>query len=215
MDSMVLQLQSLASETGSTTELLRKALMVATKLKIGEFREWIEDELNGYGNKDVPSYRIVPSSAKAWNPYNGWIPIMIRDSPQLSEIISQGHIPTAVPQLEEMAKAETTFFTSPFPPEIEATLMQDSLPLQPARHISKNCLSGIVQTVRNIVLRWALALEEEGILGERLRFSDKEKVKASITPSVQHIHNYYDMRESTGARVYHDSADNSKNIAKE
>lgn len=36
-------------------------------------------------------------------------------------------------------------------------------------------LMGILTKVRSIILNWALQLEEDGILGEGLKFSDKEK----------------------------------------
>ena len=40
-------------------------------------------------------------------------------------------------------------------------------------------MRGIIDAVRNIVLDWALKLEGDGILGDEISFSDKEKQKAA------------------------------------
>ncbi|MFQ6537677.1 MULTISPECIES: hypothetical protein [Aphanothece] len=60
-ESIVLQLQILATDkVNDISDLLRKALLVARKLGLVEFRQWIERELNGYDSHvDVPDYRRV------------------------------------------------------------------------------------------------------------------------------------------------------------
>ena len=47
----------------------------------------------------------------------------------------------------------------------------------------------IIEKVKNTVLEWTLKLEEEGVLGEGMRFSDKEKQNAKALP--QTVNNYY------------------------
>jgi hypothetical protein len=52
MTSLVEELQKDALNSSvSVLDLLRKALVVATKLNIDEFKEWIELELKGYSDK--------------------------------------------------------------------------------------------------------------------------------------------------------------------
>jgi hypothetical protein len=52
MTSLVEELQRDALDSSvSVLDLLRKALVVATKLNIDEFKEWIELELKGYSDK--------------------------------------------------------------------------------------------------------------------------------------------------------------------
>src|SRR5436305_6361273 len=76
MASLVIELQRLAAESNaSVTELLRKALIVASKLKIEDFKEWINCELQGYGDKEVPEYRRLTSEVKMFHPYHGWKPL--------------------------------------------------------------------------------------------------------------------------------------------
>ena len=48
-NSLVLEIQRLATDRGNDiSDLLRKCLMVAAKLKLNEFRTWVDSELNGY-----------------------------------------------------------------------------------------------------------------------------------------------------------------------
>ena len=47
----------------------------------------------------------------------------------------------------------------------------------------------IIEKVKNTILEWTLKLEEEGVLGEGMRFSDKEKQTAMALP--QTVNNYY------------------------
>ena len=71
MDGIVIELQREALDESITIEaLLRKAYLVAKKLKLKEFEEWINQEQNGYKNA-VPEYRNVGGEIKAWNPYHG------------------------------------------------------------------------------------------------------------------------------------------------
>ena len=55
MSSLVLELQRDAIDPSvSPLNLLRKALIVARKLGIVEFQQWIELELNGYNGQPIP-----------------------------------------------------------------------------------------------------------------------------------------------------------------
>jgi hypothetical protein len=73
--SIVIELQQLA-DNGQTpiTDVLRKALIVATKLKIDDFKEWVENELGGYDGKTLPPYRIIYGDLKANDRNGAWIP---------------------------------------------------------------------------------------------------------------------------------------------
>jgi hypothetical protein len=77
MSSIVLELQEqVLSGKVSITNLLRKALVVADKLDLKEFKKWIEHELNGYPDiSDIPDYRKIKGAVKAMNAVRGWIPV--------------------------------------------------------------------------------------------------------------------------------------------
>jgi len=77
---MVLQLQILSTvKVNDISDLLRKALLVATKLGLSDFKQWINYELNGYNNANVPGYRKVRAQLNLKNPYHGLVPIYFSD----------------------------------------------------------------------------------------------------------------------------------------
>lgn len=82
MGSIVLELQNeIVSSNCDVVNILRKAHLIASKLKLADFDQWIQHELNGYPDKEsCPEYRKVCGSLKAFNPYRGWIPTSIQDN---------------------------------------------------------------------------------------------------------------------------------------
>ena len=64
-----------------------------------------------------------------------------------------------------------------------------TIPMKYALHISGASVMDIVEKVKNTILEWTLKLEEEGVLGEGMRFSDEEKQTAKSMP--QTVNNYY------------------------
>lgn len=59
MEGIVIQLEKEAlDESVSIESLLRKAYLVARKLKLSDFEEWINNEQNGY-KREVPDYRMI------------------------------------------------------------------------------------------------------------------------------------------------------------
>ncbi|MHB9134668.1 MAG: AbiTii domain-containing protein [Armatimonadota bacterium] len=181
MSKLILELQQDAMENNSTvSELLRKALVVAKKLRIADFEIWVSHELNGYPtNTEIPEYREVVGSIKAWNPYHGWVPIIIEDS-NVAELCSRRMIRQAVGSLEALLSGhESGSLQVPFSHDIEADLMRSmNIPLQPSLHVGSSQVNGILHSVRNTVLNWALDLESKGILGEDMSFTQEEKQAA-------------------------------------
>lgn len=94
MDSIVLELQREALDENVNIEtLLRKAYLVAKKLKLKDFEDWINQEMNGY-NKEVPKYREIAGEVKAYNPLRGWIPIVFDG--EMNDILSHMPLPNAI-----------------------------------------------------------------------------------------------------------------------
>ena len=84
---------------GKTTLVLNiaaKAYLVAKKLKLKEFEEWLNQEQNGY-KKEIPEYRNITGEIKAWNPYHGWIPMIL--SAKVADIVSRRPIPNSISSL--------------------------------------------------------------------------------------------------------------------
>ena len=185
--SIILELQLLASTSGtSAVELLRKALLVATKLDTKPFRSWVEWELKGYADApddELPPYRRVITEMRYQNPYHGWQQLRF-DNSKAEALFNSVVIRNPIAEIEEMAKPSEGFVTMPVPAEMLKYLVQqipllEEMPV--TRFVASNRVHGMVDAVRTVVLEWALKLESEGILGDGMTFSDDEKKKATAS----------------------------------
>src|SRR4051794_29643027 len=91
LNSIVLELQRDALDPNAkVSDLLRKAMVVARKLRINELEGWLKFEVNGYpeDHTDFPAYRFMEGQVKALNPYRGWIPVVFED-PKLARSCSR------------------------------------------------------------------------------------------------------------------------------
>ena len=179
MGSLVLELQKEAlDQSVSTLSLLRKSLVVATKLKLQDFKNWIEFEINGYKDRQtIPEYRSVRGEIKYWNPYHGWQPIIFDGSTEDLEVRCF-HQP--VSELEKLINPSSNTLIIKYGAELEKAIMDCfNLDVQPTLHVTKASACRVLEAVRDTVLKWSLDLEENGILGERMTFSSNEKESAT------------------------------------
>ncbi|MCD8498101.1 MAG: hypothetical protein LRZ85_08525 [Alphaproteobacteria bacterium] len=171
------------------SDLLRKALLVARKLKIPDIETWVLSELNGYETEEIPKYRHVRGEIKAFNTYNGvWMPIMFSESDtHTHRTLTHRTCSQPVSELEALIENGSGQLGMRYTPEIEARLMRAAdMPFPPMLLVSESSLHGILDCVRTTILEWALKLEEQGIVGENLSFSQKEKEAAStVTINVE------------------------------
>ncbi|MDO8048482.1 hypothetical protein O3301_08385 [Janthinobacterium sp. SUN211] len=191
--SVVIELQELASDGNNDIgDLLRKTLMVATKLKLTDFRQWVLSELNGYkgeGRKNLPDYRIIRGELKAHNPIRGLIPFQVPH--QMHDILAEVKITESLHSLSQLLSIEGGgCIVYNFPPETEATLMSGQhsyAQLRPTRSVGVNQVMAILGAVRTTILEWSLALEADGILGEGLLFSESERQAAMHNINIQNF----------------------------
>jgi len=182
MGSLVLELQRDAINPEiSVLVLLRKALVVAKKLNIQEFQQWVEKELKGYPeNSDLPQYRFMFGQLKARNPYRGWIPVTVPS--QIHEFISKRPVHQPISEIETLVETlkdkNSSLIT--MPPELEEILrMYDDIHFEIQIHIDVSQAKGLLEAIRDVILNWSLKLEEDGILGEKMSFSQEEKQSAA------------------------------------
>ena len=192
MTSLVLELQREAmNPTSRISNLLRKALVVATKLKVEGFRTWAESELKGYSsNQEIPPYRNVNGSLKAWNRFNGWIPVIVQHT-ELDKMFTNRSISQPVSELEFLynQKDEDAVLQVPLPHDWIMKVFADSqqfrLGMVPTLIVDKSQLEGILDSIRNEILNWTLELESSGVLGDGMSFSPHEVNKAkSVTYNI-------------------------------
>lgn len=193
MVSVVRELQQDALNRQVTiSDLLRKALVVARKLGLTEFQAWINRELTGYAaGPDIPEYRRVSGQARAWNPYRGWIPIIF-SSPKQEEWLTQRNATQSAAELEVLLGSQGVdgLLHMPFAATTQKYIFEDApFESEATLFVQYASLAKILDSVRTIVLNWALKLEEDGILGEGLAFSEEDKAQAKVQP--QSVVNFY------------------------
>jgi hypothetical protein len=177
VSSLILELQGDAlNPSVSALTLLRKALVVAAKLGIEEFQEWIELELNGYKGYPIPEYRKMKGQLRAWNPYHGWQPIITHDQNLLEvyETVCNCSIGQSISELVALVDNAENELQMQMPPWAESFLVA-SVETSVKVGISSASVKRIVESARDVILCWALRLEKDGITGEGMTFSQQEK----------------------------------------
>lgn len=180
MASIVLELQKDAcSEDIDVATLLRKAILIATKLSIKDIIDWVENELNGYSfNDTIPEYRKIPARLVADNPIRGYIPVEV--IPDMAEQLERATIRYPISQLQDIRnEAQNKGKTA-----VQLALGSEAYHVLKRlyhtdfifyQQISTNGIGRIIDTVRNKILEWTLTLEKQGIKGEGLTFDREEK----------------------------------------
>jgi len=186
MSSIVLQLQQeLISGNCDILNALRKAHIIAVKLKLEDFDKWINQELNGYGqNEEVPNYRKVRGALYAFNSYSGRIHLTISNA-ETENLICNRNIVDPVSKLLDLYENSKDYVRISFSGEMLQLLNEMfSLPIdmQFSLHINRSCIKELLEHVKDALLQWTLKLEEKGVLGEELKFTEKEKTIAKDIP---------------------------------
>ena len=193
MGSIVLELQNeIVSSNCDVVNVLRRAHLIASKLKLTDFDKWIQYELNGYPDPEsCTEYRKVRCILKAFNPYRGWIPTLIQDN-KVEKMICERKLANSISEIISLCESSKNVLTLEFSGEQLALLdkMFDSpLPMRYALHVTTTAVKDIEEKVKNTILEWTLKLEAEEIVGENMTFSKKEKDRAINIP--QTVNNYY------------------------
>ena len=187
-------------------DVLRKALIVATKLKINDFKEWVENELGGYLGKKVPPYRVISGQPTVFQVYTGRHQPMMFESQETRDSYSTFAQGQTIAEIEQFATKDGRLAMD-YSAELQMKMNEENA-VPVGRYcciFDQTAFIGILNQVRDIVLKWALKLEDEGILGEGMTFSAEEKATAAKSSSV-HIGAVYGQ-----VRMNDGSTDNSTN----
>jgi len=188
MSSIVIELQSDAlQEDFPIAELLKKAYLIATKLDINDFKIWVRQELDGYGiAEQVPKYRQAYGVLEVFNHSRGmWQPFNIPEI-ELEQQIRSIQIKEAISEIEKAKQAGMKgMLEMPLSGELALMLEKGAhCPFPVKRRFSSTVLDKICDSVRVVILDWAIGLEKQGVLGKDLIFTNEEKNKVNTT----HIH---------------------------
>jgi hypothetical protein len=195
MSSIVLELQrDSLNPAVAVSDLLRKALLIATKLDIPDFKIWIENELGGYrGSSSVPPYRISSGQVMGMDEWGREIPVLFQTTEQ-SEVAARVRFSDSVAEIEALLQRairdKMGRFSVDYTPEQQAILRDGSQHglVKHTRYIRVEDLKGVIDAVRTEILRWSMKLEKDGILGEGMTFSTEEQRRASGVHYTTHFH---------------------------
>lgn len=182
MDSIVLELQSEAMDSDTKiSDLLRKSIVIARKLGIKDFEDWGKQELNGYNNNTDkhPQYREIRATLQWLNESRGWCPV-VSTNDDILDIIESVKLNESITELEQLVRSEKNYLYVSLTNKQQKMISElgDNGFTQFRLLFGKSQAQRIIDMVRNIILEWTLKLEEDGILGEGIRFSQKEKQEA-------------------------------------
>ena len=194
VNGIILELQKEAMDKEVDIEsLLRKAYVIARKLKLKEFEKWVKLEQDGYSEKDkVPEYRYARGYYRAYNPALGqWIPIGLfgGGANQLSKL----PVMEAVSSLETLYAQEKDMISFSINSQM-TEMFNRTTPFRTIYvfEISKSQIYKILSAVQDKILEWTLLLEENGIKGEGISFTEEEIRKAEQSSTInQYINNFY------------------------
>jgi len=191
MTSIVLQLQADCLDNNiMASALLRKALVVSTKLKLIDFQAWCQSETKGYTDlNSTPEYRKIYGEIKAHNPYHGWQPVLFDDS-DTPRLLGERNLIEPISTLEDLLKSKKTgsLIGLPIPPEIMNRVFDQhylNMGIIPKVIINPLDIVRIIDVVRNTILEWTLKLEQDGILGENMTFTPQERERAASNPNIR------------------------------
>ncbi len=188
MPAIVPELIEMATgRTVSTTDLLRKSLVVSERLALPNFSKWINLELNGYKENQTPEYRKLKGEIKLLTTSGQPLP----PSAALAQLINREleiNITEPIHEIEISIKDGEGLFREI---NIENKKIYKTCEIQwSIKHINEIEISrgrrlavnlpakkaqGICENVRTKILNIALDLEKNGIKGNGMTFNNEEK----------------------------------------
>lgn len=225
MDSLVNELQREALDSNSSIpDLLRKALFVARKLRVKEFEQWINQELNGYNcpHKDIPEYRQIVGNLVWYNPVHGWVPAVIDDT-ETAELVKRTKVAESITELLNLVNDEKghglAVQLNQHQQNLLSGLFEEQLTemglygaAQFRLNFGKSQAQGIIDKVRNIVLDWTLRLEEDVIMGEASSLTGMEKQKTSVQEPIKQEYTFHFHGNASGIQFQQNSPNSTQTM---
>lgn len=189
MAGLVEEIQALAlDDTVKVQDLLRRVKLAATKLQLQDTATWVDRKIKGYqgvAEQDMPVYRVCYGRLMQQHTFHGRR--TAHGDPKAIAALSMVFLREPMSSLEALAAGDGNDLMMHLEPEIEAQIhaWNDNSSWSYYVQFGKSTVVGIIARVRDLVLEWAMELEQQGILGEGISFSVAEKQKAQeVAPNI-------------------------------
>lgn len=174
--------------------VLRKALVLASKLGSNRLRDWASYELNGYPNDaELPSYRVIQCESRC--DLSGMFQSFIKNAPVpitllpewLQEWATEVKFPQSISALEDtVTRSEGGTLTLQWPPEyfgLVKGLNPDFVVFHVWKVVSASAVASAIDSVRTNLLNFVLELENLDGSSDipSLGVRQKEVVESKIT----------------------------------
>src|SRR5205809_1659478 len=156
----------------SLAVVLRKCMVLAARLGHGPFKKWVDDELNGYAkDAELPPYRRIGGISSIGNFAGGLgaalknIPLRLGPiPPELRGRYEKAEFREGVAKLEEMARDDGELIAR-WPGDLVAKVgdkyFEGYVLLEAHMEIPRNAVVGVLDSVRNKALQFALEIEQQ------------------------------------------------------
>lgn len=173
------------TNTRSLAELLRMVKVAAHRLSLPVIEDWVSKELDGYEDaSDVPDYRRISGQVVVKHVMHGWH--SIGGDPEIIAMLQERNLGGSVAQLEAMlleakSSGSTGTFTIFMPPDSVSKVLGDNSSAYVAMgtRFPVAAISALLDRVRGKILDWAIEMEKQGVIGQGMSFSTKEKEDAA------------------------------------
>lgn len=166
--------------SATTTELLNKALVAATRLSDDQMSQFATREIHGYDGAELPTHRMLRGQLRGNDPWQGWLPVMV---PRNCEFLEVARFGEGVAELESLVgSAEGGEIVQHYGPGRQGVLREmfkTESDVLFALVVQRAAVVQSLQRSRTIVLEWALALEKQGVHGENMTFTPADRQVAT------------------------------------
>ncbi len=162
-------------------------------------RSKLQNHKNGNDAKDTGVY--ASCIYEAWNPYHGWIPVVMQEQGKTADFFNTLPMSQPIATIADAYNNSDGAIAFNVSGAMTEFLNNNTTAFQTkySFHSTKTELRKIISAVRNRILKWSLLLEENGIVGDGLKFTDTE-IKTAKDSQV--INNY--------TNNFYSSADNAQ-----
>ncbi|MBI1755851.1 MAG: hypothetical protein HYR64_01935 [Fimbriimonas ginsengisoli] len=172
----------------SATNLLRRCLILATRLQNASIRAWVESELSGYGPDDaLPDYRKFGSQVKGH--FVGWFGRQVNNftvppgalPEQLRVAAKELHVRGPIRELEQLLEGDASSFMMPggdLPLHL-GNVLQEMNCVAAWYEIPRGSVEGLVDAIRTRILTLTLDLESS--------LADDQPRKGSTADAVEDL----------------------------